>query len=138
MNINRNRAPTRGNYCGQGNYHGNNFQGQRNNNCYQGNRPQNNFQGNAAATSNSSNACFQCGEEGHYARNCPKCRPSNQYNQMANLIDFNNSQNYANTNIIKEDPVETLQAQLNSLSTENREKLAIAMGGGSQQDFPSA
>jgi len=57
---------------------------------------------------------------------------------MANLIDLNDNQNYADTNIIEEDPVETLQAQLNSLSTENREKLAIAMGGGNQQDFPSA
>jgi len=39
---------------------------------------------------------------------------------------------------VEEDPVELLQAQLNSLSTENREKLALAMGGGDRQDFPSA
>ncbi len=38
---------------------------------------------------------------------------------MANLIDFNNDQNYEETNIIEEDPVEALQTQLNSLSTEN-------------------
>ncbi len=57
---------------------------------------------------------------------------------MANLIDFNDNQNYVETNTIEEDPVEALQIQLNSLSTENREKLAIAMGGGNQQDFPSA
>ncbi len=68
MNIDRNRAPTQGNYRGQGNYCGNNFQGQRNSNRYQGNRPQNNFQGNVAATRNASNACFQCGEEGHCHR----------------------------------------------------------------------
>jgi len=91
-----------------------------------------------AATGNSSNTCFQCGEEGHYARNCPKHCPNSQYNRTANLINFNNNQNYADTNIVEKDPVETLQAQLNSLSTENREKLAIAMGGGNQQDFPSA
>ncbi len=139
MNIDWNRAPMQGNYRGQGNYCGNNFQGgQRNNNHYQGNCPQNNFQGNAAATGNSSNACFQCGEEGHYTRNCPKHHPNNQYNQTANLIDFNNNQNYTDTSIVEEDPVEALQAQLNSLSTKNREKLAITMGGGNQQDFPSA
>ncbi len=137
MNIDCNRAPTQGNYCGQGNYHSNNYRGQRNNNRYQGNRPQTNFQENAAATGNSSNTCFQCEEEGHYARNCPKHHPNSQHNQTANLIDFNDNQNYANINITEEDPVEALQTQLNSLSTENREKLAIAMGGENQQDFPS-
>ncbi len=136
MNINRNRAPTRGNY--RGNYRGNNFWGRQNPNRYQGNRPQNNFQGNAAATGNSSNACFQCGEVGHFTRNCPKCRQGGQYNRTANLIDFNDNQSFPETVVVEEDPVESLQAQLNSLSTENREKLALAMGGGDQQDFPSA
>ncbi len=57
---------------------------------------------------------------------------------MANLIDFNDNQNFINASTNEEDPVEVLQAQLNSLSTENREKLVLAMGGGDQQDFPSA
>ncbi len=140
MNIDRNRAPThrQGNYHGQNNYCGNNYRGQRNNNHYQSNQTQYNPQGNATTTGNTSNACFQCREEGHYARNCPKHRQSNQYNRTANLIDFNNDQNYPDNNVVEEDPVEALQTQLNSLSTKNREKLAIAMGGGNQQDFPSA
>jgi len=117
MNIDWNRAPNRGqgNYQGQGNYCGNNFQGQQNSNRYQGNWPQNNFQGNAAATGNSSNACFQCREVGHFTRNCPKHHQSNQYNRMANLINFNDSQNYIDANVIEEDPVEALQSQLNLL-----------------------
>jgi len=139
MNIDRNRANHRqGNYRGQGNYHSNNYHGQRNNNCYQGNRNQYNPQGNATTTGNTSNTCFNCGEEGHFTRNCPKRRQNNQYNQMANLIDFNDNQGYADTNTVKENPVEILQAQLNSLSTQDREKLAITMGGEDQQDFPSA
>ncbi len=57
---------------------------------------------------------------------------------MANLIDFNDNQMFTETEIPEEDPVKALQAQLNSLSTENREKLVLAMGGGERQDFPSA
>ncbi len=57
---------------------------------------------------------------------------------MANLIDFNNNQTYVDANIAEEDLVEALQTQLNSLSVQDREKLAIAMEGGDQQDFPSA
>ncbi len=57
---------------------------------------------------------------------------------MANLIDFNDNQSFPEAEPIEEDPIEVLQAQLNSLSTENREKLVLAMGGGDQQDFPSA
>ncbi len=57
---------------------------------------------------------------------------------MANLINFNDNQSYTNVNTIEEDPVKALQTQLNSLSTQDREKLAITMGGGDQQDFPSA
>ncbi len=57
---------------------------------------------------------------------------------MANLIDFNDNQSYTNANIVKEDLVEALQTQLNSLSTQDREKLTIVMGGRDQQDFPSA
>ena len=88
MNIDQNRALNhgQGNYHGWGNYQNNNFHGQRNPNHYQGNQSQSNSQGNATTTGNSSNACFQCGEVGHFTRNCPKHRQGNQYNQTANLI----------------------------------------------------
>ncbi len=75
---------------------------------------------------------------GHFARNCLKRRQGGQYNRTANLIDFNDAQGFSEAEVAEEDPVEILQAQLNSLSTENREKLVLAMGGGDRQDFPSA
>ncbi len=57
---------------------------------------------------------------------------------LNNPIDFNDNQSYTDTTMIEEDPVEALQTQLNSLSIQDRKKLAITMGGGDQQDFPSA
>ena len=143
MDLSRTKAPNR-RRGGRGNFRGGRSQyGQYNN------QPTNRFQNNATNTGNSSNACFQCGQTGHYARECPqrqRCPQNNWQSKTANLINFQDSySNFDSTNFKQstnrgeeQDTLESLQARLNNLSFGEKERLANAMGEGDTQDFPSA
>ncbi len=83
-------------------------------------------------TGNSSNACFQCRQVGHYARECPQRqrRPQNTWqNKTANLIDLQDSySNFNSTNYEQstnggeeQDTLESLQARLANLSLGEKE-----------------
>jgi len=105
--------------------------------CTQGNAtgfgpaPRNNATG--PPPGNTNNNCFECGQTGHYARNCPRCRHQGQ--AKANLIDFNEEyDNYEGF----ETPtcVEEIKQQLNAMSLDEKAKLAEEMGV--SEDFPTA
>jgi hypothetical protein len=74
--------------------------------------------------------CYQCGNTGHYTRNCP-ARGS-----TANLIDFNQTDF---KQPVEEDRIARLKAELTQMSNEEKEKLAQELGGmleeDSSQDF---
>jgi predicted alpha/beta hydrolase family esterase len=59
--------------------------------------------------------CFECGDPGHYTRNCPKKCPT------ANLIDFNQTEYEQPT---EEDHVARLKAELRQMSNKEKERLA--------------
>jgi len=140
MDLSCTRAPN----CGRGGR--STFRGGR---SQYNNQPTNRFQNNATNTGNLSNACFQCGQIGHYTRECPQRQrhPQNNWqNKTANLIDLQDSySNFDSTNFEQsangeeeQDSLESLQARLANLSLGEKERLANAMGEGDTQDFPSA
>jgi len=82
---------------------------------------------------NTNNNCFECGQTGHYARNCPHRRCQGQ--TKANLINFNEEyDNYEGF----ETPtrIEDIKQQLNAMSLDKKAKLAKEMGV--LEDFPTA
>jgi hypothetical protein len=68
--------------------------------------------------------CYQCGDTGHYARDCPSRASSRT--TTANLIDFNTSE-YEQP--VEEDRVARLKAELAQMSNDEKERLARELGG---------
>src|SRR6266705_536282 len=86
------------------------------------------YRGNVAQTQRlNNNACFQCGNEGHYACNCPQKQKA-----RANLIDFDENAEWEGTSTLVEetpqDKVAQLKASLGNLSLKEKEQLAQEMG----------
>jgi len=82
---------------------------------------------------NTNNNCFECGQTGHYARNCPHHRCQGQ--TKANLIDFNKEYN-SYEGFETPTCVDDIKQQLNAMSLDEKVKLAEEMGV--SEDFPTA
>ena len=81
--------------------------------------------------------CFQCGQQGHFVRNCPQRQRHN--NNHANLIDFNDDNQDYYDNYGPQQPVnpdDNIKARLAHLSGDDKAKLAEEMGV--DEDFPIA
>ena|SRR5258708_2034299 len=95
-------------------------------------------QGHIAQTTphTTNNACFECGQVGHYMWNCPTKRRRT----AANLIDFN-EESYDDKTVVSQEETST-QGRINALHQElmgmpqdERDRLAKKIGP--QEDFPS-
>jgi len=76
-------------------------------------------------------ACFECGQMGHFTRNCPRKRKQ----ENINLIDYNDKESVGIPPMPR-DNVASVKQQLTDMTPQERDVLAKEMG--IDEDFPVA
>src|SRR5216684_7720048 len=95
--------------------------------------PQNYQSSDRTPTAGPQGACFECGQMGHFTRNC--LRKRRQAN--INLLDFNDNNEITTKPITPvRDKVASVKQQLSSMTDQEWDALAKEMG--IDEDFPTA
>jgi hypothetical protein len=83
--------------------------------------------------------CFSCGEEGHYAKNCPRCQGKGRIRAKANLIDFDAEEDTLYKGSQAEGSrVALVKTEMEVMSFDERQELIKELAGEEEKDFHSA
>jgi hypothetical protein len=83
--------------------------------------------------------CFSCGEEGHYAKNCPRCQGKGRMGAKANLIDFDPEEDTLYKGSQAEGSrVALVKTKMEAMSFDERQELIKELAGEKDKDFHSA
>jgi hypothetical protein len=83
--------------------------------------------------------CFSCGEEGHYARNCPQQQGKGKAGAKANLINFDQEEETAyKGSQAKGSRVALVKTEMDAMSFNERQELIKELAGEEGKDFHSA
>jgi hypothetical protein len=80
--------------------------------------------------------CFSCGEEGHYAKNCPKHQGKGRIGTRANLINFDAEEDMLYEESQAEGSrVALVKTKMEAMSFDERQELIKELAGKEDKDF---
>jgi DnaJ-class molecular chaperone len=83
--------------------------------------------------------CFSCREEGHYAKNCPRCQGKGRTGAKANLINFDPEEDTLYKGSQAEGSrVALVKTEMEAMSFNERQELIKELAGEEDKDFHSA